>query len=235
MLQAALVDVGGTLWPDRWPPATRYLYVARLSQDFSLAADQVDRLLAELEKRDPALADPFPLVQDSHTMAADALVAAGIDDVDPAELLRTMDLPAKGAIKPLDGAEDFLQQLKSLGLRTIVFTNATYRTSAACRRDFDAFGFGRFVDEIISSVDHGYRKPNPQMFDAALQAAQCSPNEVVVVGDSEEKDIRPGRALGMRTILVAIEVGRPETSDADAVVIALDQAAQVITGWARPR
>ena len=231
MLRAALIDVGGTLWPDRWPDDARHLYVRRLSESFSLSPVQIDRLLSELETRDPALAHPLPLVQNSHAMATEALAAAGIDGVRPAELLRAMDLPAKGVIKPLDGARTFLQQLKSLGLRTIVFSNATFRTSAAYRRDFDQLNLGPLVDEVVSSVDLGYRKPSPQIFDAALRVAKCSPNECVVVGDSEEKDILPAQVLEMRTVLVAIESTPPQTSGADAVTTSLHDAAEVITEW----
>jgi len=233
MLRAAIIDVGGTLWPDRWPAEARRLYAQRLSESFSLAPGQIDRLPSELEARDPAWAQPLPLVQDSRAMATDSLNAAGVHDVDPGELLRAMDLPAKGVIEPLDGARDFLERLKSLDLRTTVFSNATFRTAAAYRRDFDALGLGPLIDETISSVDLGYRKPSPQMFEAALRAARCSAGECVVVGDSEDKDIRPAQEFGLRTVLVAIEVPPPQTSDADALATSLRQAAEIISDWTR--
>lgn len=166
VLRAALIDVGGTLWPDRWPPETRHLYVGRLSRSLSLTSGQIDRLLAELETRDPALAEPFPLIQNSYAMAADALFAAEIEGVDPAELLRAMDLPARHVIEPLDGAKEFLQELKSLGLRTIVFSNATFRTAAAYRRDFEDLGFGSLVDaRATAAVDFRGVRPTSQPTD----------------------------------------------------------------------
>jgi hypothetical protein len=65
MLRSALIDVGGTLWPDRWPPSIRRLYVRRLSEGLKLSAANAERLLVELETRDPALISPPPLEQDS--------------------------------------------------------------------------------------------------------------------------------------------------------------------------
>ncbi len=64
-----------------------------------------------------------------------------------------------------------------------------------------------------------------------MEAAGCSAEEIVVVGDSEDKDINPALGLRMRTVLVAIETAPPPTSDAHAVVASLDQAAQVIADW----
>lgn len=128
VLKAALVDVGGTLWPDRWAPEAETFYIERLTNRFALNRLQIERLLSELEARDPALANPLPLTQDSNAMAAESLDAAGPHHVDPGELLQTMDLPAAGVIEPLSGAREFLLRLKSLKLRTIVFSNATFRT-----------------------------------------------------------------------------------------------------------
>lgn len=47
----------------------------------------------------------------------------------------------------------------------------------------------RFVDAAMSSVDVGYRKPSPRIFEAAVEAAGCSSAGIVVVGNSEDKDI----------------------------------------------
>lgn len=81
--------------------------------------------------------------------------------------------------------------LKSLGLRIVVFSNATFRSSAGYLRDFRSFSANGLIDDVISSVDIGFRKPSDQMFAAALRAARRRPSESVVVGDSEQNDIVP--------------------------------------------
>jgi hypothetical protein len=38
MLRSVLIDVVGTLWPDRWPPSAKRLYVRRLSEELEVSA-----------------------------------------------------------------------------------------------------------------------------------------------------------------------------------------------------
>ncbi len=59
------------------------------------------------------------------------------------------------------------------------------------------------------------------MLEAGLRGVGCPASECVVVGDSEQNDVRPGRRLGVFTIRVAIEEEPPESSDADLVVTSL--------------
>ena len=53
-----------------------------------------------------------------------------------------------------------------------------------------------------------------------------------MVGDSERNDIEPARALGMRTIRVAVEQPPPARSVADAVATDLAQVAATVAAWA---
>jgi HAD superfamily hydrolase (TIGR01509 family) len=233
MLRSALIDVGGTLWPDRWPPWIQRLYVRRLSEGLELSAVNAERLLVELETRDPALISPPPLEQDSSAMASAAIRAAGLTNISADHLLGLMDLPAHGVIDLLPGAKELLETLKSLGLRTVVFSNATFRSSAGYRRDFHSFSVSDLIHEVISSVDLGFRKPSDQMFAAALRAARCHPSECVVVGDSEQNDIVPAIARGMRAIRVAIEKPGPKETAALAVPTSMHEAAQILSSWRR--
>jgi HAD superfamily hydrolase (TIGR01549 family) len=58
------------------------------------------------------------------------------------------------------------------------------------------------VDAIVGSRAHGYVKPHPTIFQAALQQLGVEPAEAVMVGDSLEEDVEGARALGMRAILI---------------------------------
>jgi FMN phosphatase YigB (HAD superfamily) len=231
MLRSVLIDVGGTLWPDRWPRAAEGLYVQRLCSELELSVAKAERLLAELQARDPALVSPPRLEQDSSTVASSAVTACGLAGISASRVLEVMDLPARHVIHMFPGAKEFLQRLKSLGLRTVVFSNATFRSSSGYRRDFRSFSVGEAIDEVVSSVDLGFRKPSDEMFAAALHAAHCRPSECAVVGDSEENDILPAVARGLRAIRVAIEQPAPRTSAAHAVVTSLAEAADVVSNW----
>jgi putative hydrolase of the HAD superfamily len=58
------------------------------------------------------------------------------------------------------------------------------------------------VDAVVGSRVHGYVKPHPTIFQAALQQLGVEPAEAAMIGDSIEEDIEGARALGMRAILI---------------------------------
>jgi HAD superfamily hydrolase (TIGR01549 family) len=69
------------------------------------------------------------------------------------------------------------------------------------------------VDAVVGSRVHGFVKPHPTIFQAALQQLGVEPVEAVMVGDSFEEDIEGARALGMRAILVDREDRHPEVEE----------------------
>ncbi|MBC7256010.1 MAG: HAD family hydrolase [Chloroflexi bacterium] len=60
---------------------------------------------------------------------------------------------------------------------------------------------GQF-DAVIISGEVGVDKPDPKIFQTALQAVQCAPEEALFVGDSLEADIAGAEAVGCRAILI---------------------------------
>jgi HAD superfamily hydrolase (TIGR01549 family) len=65
------------------------------------------------------------------------------------------------------------------------------------------------VDAVIGSRAHGYVKPHPTIFQAALQQLGVEPQLAVMVGDSLEEDVEGARALGLRAILMDREDRHP--------------------------
>lgn len=70
----------------------------------------------------------------------------------------------------------------------------------------------------VSSAQHGYMKPHPSIFRAALERAGVVVGESVMVGDSLNHDIAGARRLGMRAVLVA-RTGVPAACPADVPAI----------------
>jgi putative hydrolase of the HAD superfamily len=54
----------------------------------------------------------------------------------------------------------------------------------------------------VTSATVGARKPDPEIFRAALEAAGCGAGEALHVGDSGEEDIAGARAAGIRAVLI---------------------------------
>jgi HAD superfamily hydrolase (TIGR01549 family) len=69
------------------------------------------------------------------------------------------------------------------------------------------------VDAIVGSRAHGYVKPHPTIFQAALQQLGVEPATAVMVGDSLEEDIEGARALGMRAILIDRDDRHPDVEE----------------------
>jgi putative hydrolase of the HAD superfamily len=63
---------------------------------------------------------------------------------------------------------------------------------------------------MVFSSELGSIKPSPAPFLSALRALAREPEDVLFVGDSLERDIRPARALKMATVWVARDGGREE-------------------------
>jgi putative hydrolase of the HAD superfamily len=82
--------------------------------------------------------------------------------------------------------------------------------SHRCLESFQShFELDGLIDVAISSSQHGYMKPHPSIFEAALTLAGVSPAEAVMVGDSMTQDIEGARRVGMKGVLVR----RSEISD----------------------
>jgi HAD superfamily hydrolase (TIGR01549 family) len=66
------------------------------------------------------------------------------------------------------------------------------------------------VDCALTSRSHGWTKPHPTIFRAALELLGVEPAEAAMVGDSVEEDVKGALALGMRAFLIDRENRYPE-------------------------
>jgi HAD superfamily hydrolase (TIGR01450 family) len=69
-------------------------------------------------------------------------------------------------------------------------------------------------------------KPEPPLFQIALERMGLSPGAAAMVGDSVPSDIRGARAVGMRTVLYAPDGGAP-AGEADVVVGSFSELARL--------
>jgi HAD superfamily hydrolase (TIGR01662 family) len=110
---------------------------------------------------------------------------------------------------------DVVRALHARGL-TIGLISNTQR----CLSSFQShFALDGLFAVTVSSALHGYMKPHPSIFQAALQQAGVAVDESVMVGDSLDHDIAGARRLGMRAVLVA-RSGPPSECPPDVPVIA---------------
>jgi HAD superfamily hydrolase (TIGR01662 family) len=92
-----------------------------------------------------------------------------------------------------------LRDLASAGLRLGVISNS-HRCLVSFRSHFD---LDQLITVAVSSPEHGYMKPHPSIFQAALEQARVRAAEAVMVGDSLPHDVEGARSVGMRGVLLA--------------------------------
>lgn len=93
-------------------------------------------------------------------------------------------------------SREVLLQLKQVGCPMVLVSNF-YGNISTVLREFRLDGI---FQQIIESAVVGIRKPDPRIFTLGVEALGLQPEEVVVVGDSVDKDIIPARAAGCRTV-----------------------------------
>jgi HAD superfamily hydrolase (TIGR01549 family) len=65
------------------------------------------------------------------------------------------------------------------------------------------WGLMPFISTCLCSFELGLEKPDPAIFELALERVRCSPLQAVMIGDRLDNDIRPARLLGWKTIRIA--------------------------------
>lgn len=232
---AILLDVGGTLWPlhmTMTPAEADARRLARLRAALPDVSDHRYRdLLDQLAVRAPAVRDRAEQDSERVIRAAGHALGLHLDGGTARAVRQALCLPAADCVSLFQGAHELLALIRQSGRRCVIVSNTDWRDAALMRQDFEALGVSHFIDAIIGSQDIGFRKPHPAIFEAAVRLAGCLPQQCVMIGDDERNDIAPAVALGMRTILVAIEKPKPATSAAHAVAGSLHEAAATLRSW----
>lgn len=63
-----------------------------------------------------------------------------------------------------------------------------------------ALGIKKYFETILVSEWEGIKKPDPQIFERALEQLNVSPNESIFVGDHPKNDVNAAQNVGMKGI-----------------------------------
>ena len=97
-----------------------------------------------------------------------------------------------------DDVEPALVQLRSLGMKLVVVSNANGRLRDA----FDRLGLTALVDVLFDSFEEGVEKPDPRLFEIALERSGGRRETTMHVGDLYHVDVVGARAAGLAAVLV---------------------------------
>ena len=89
-----------------------------------------------------------------------------------------------------------LTELKQRGYKLGVIANQNYGTEQRLKN----WNLLQFFDIIGASAELGIAKPDPAIFEWALDKADCCPQSAVMVGDRLDNDITPANRFGMHTV-----------------------------------
>lgn len=98
----------------------------------------------------------------------------------------------------IDDVPVCLKELKARRLRLGIVSNWSSNLEDLVR----GLRMAPYFDEVVSSADVGYRKPNPMIFTVALERLALDATEVVHVGDRPDADGAGAEAAGIRPVIV---------------------------------
>jgi putative hydrolase of the HAD superfamily len=105
---------------------------------------------------------------------------------------------------------DVLRELAARSVRIGLISNS-HRCLESFQTHFELQGL---IAAAVSSSEHGYMKPHPSIFEAALQLVNVAPAEALMVGDSVRQDVEGALRAGMRAMLLHRgEAAHPQESE----------------------
>lgn len=99
---------------------------------------------------------------------------------------------------PYPNAEEIFRYLCSQGYKIGIIANQSPGTAERLEK----WRLLKYIDVVASSAELGVAKPDKAIFDKALEMAECTAQEAVMIGDRLDNDISPAKKLGMKTIWV---------------------------------
>ncbi len=108
-----------------------------------------------------------------------------------------------------DDVEPVFRELNRRAIRIGLISN-THRSLASFQSHFE---LDDLVHGAISSWEHGYMKPHPSIFQAALDLLGVTAADSVMVGDSPGDDVEGARRVGMKPVLLRRSGVRPRWSE----------------------
>jgi HAD superfamily hydrolase (TIGR01549 family) len=106
-----------------------------------------------------------------------------------------------------------LEALRSRGLKLVVVSNANGRL----KHLFDRIDLTKWFDHVLDSHEWGVEKPDPRLFQIALEQSQADAATTVHVGDLYHVDVVGARSAGLREAVLFDLAGLYEGVDCPRV------------------
>lgn len=203
-----LFDVGGTLITfDEWRRAQDYVTRAD-SVGVTVSVDEMYHTLDELNhglntRMKGIVLSLLPQAEQRAFWVdywAEGFRHRGVGEADAVRFAVELLDPVNGGSyqKVFEDVVPALEQLRARGKRMGIISNF----SPNCEPLLRQLGLADYFDFFIVSGILGIEKPDPRIFQAAIEASGKPVSELVYVGDSVHHDIEGAHAIGMDAVLI---------------------------------
>ncbi|MCL7416789.1 MAG: HAD family hydrolase [Halalkalicoccus sp.] len=198
-MDAIFFDIGGVLLDSTSVRRAHERFIADLRDEYDLDAETAletwrEELGEHFREREGT---EFRSAQVGYERAIDALGVGG--DWEP-----VFERALAETIEPNPGAVVVVETLAEHDLHLGVISDVD---AAEGRRILATFGVLEEFDSITTSEEVGKTKPDPAMFQAALERSGTAPGRSLMVGDRYRHDMAGAKGVGMVTAAYGAEEG----------------------------
>ncbi len=152
------------------------------------------------------------------------VVSRVVDDVDDFPAFCD-ELPERFAQAEVWGVYDdtasTFTALHERGVGIVIASNFDKRLHGVC----DAYPELAAISNRVISSEVGFRKPSVQYYNALVEACGCTPQEMLMVGDTPSNDVEGAIAAGLNAVLI----DRTQDSDLPKRINSLHQVVELIS------
>lgn len=229
MRKALLFDFGGTLdtdgihWSEKFFEVFNHFHIPVTKDSFREAFIYSERTIANIIKPD------FGLEQTLKTQIAYQLELLQnkffLPEVFASIIDELSEYCYRSVLENVNFSKEILNQLSTeylLGLISNYYGNVeTVLQEISIRKYFNS---------IVDSAVVGIRKPDPKIFDIALNELGVNPNDAIMIGDSYNNDIVPAKSIGCKTIWLKNKgwTEQNEINKADFIIKSFKELSQIL-------
>lgn len=131
-----------------------------------------------------------------------AFAARARIDLDDGRCERLIDVFLDEWAAPVRAVPGVAGMLERLAVRHRLGVVSNTHDPSMVPRLLERFGLAGLFDAVLLSVDHGWRKPHPSIYAAAVDRLDVRPADAAFVGDSYEADLIGPTEAGMVAFLI---------------------------------
>jgi putative hydrolase of the HAD superfamily len=130
-----------------------------------------------------------------------------------------------------------LEALREQGYQLAIISNAG--DDADVQSLVDNTNIRKYFDLVLTSAACGIRKPNPRIFEFALERLKIPPKQAVMVGDKLRADIVGAHNAGIFSIWITRQADTPvnrdhaDTIEPNAIISSLSELPELIASLAK--